>query len=286
MKYDIYSGNENEVEKLVSPAENRAGKRAVLSAIENRMIKSTVGCASTGGFAVTAEDFKAVMHDIARDVRPDEPVGFPSPDTIRSWRAKNRDITLRGFENKYRGKILAERYDHMHTLKHALQSVEAFNSGILGNPDNIWNIDETDVNTTFGERCKTLGSSSTNHGGSIMTPESGAGGNHVTAVISVSASEGIAPPFFIVAGMHVISRWTDPSDEMLFRYPEGITHRALYPNWFPGSGVVVCCEKCSMTKVISTIFMRHLARYAREFVTNDDPILLLLDGNESRRGME
>ena len=250
------------------------------------MVKSRMFFASTRGFAATVEDLKAVMHEISRDGRPDVPAGFPSSDTIRVWRAKNRDITLRGFENKDRSEVLSERYDHVHTLKLALQSVEAFNPRILGNSDNIWNIDEISVETTFGERYKTFGSSSTNHGGSVMTTESGAGGKHVTAVIAVSALGRIAPPFFIVAGKHVMSRWTDPFDEMLFRDPEGIPHRALYPNWFPGSGVVVCSEKGSMTKVILTIFMRHLARYARKFVTHDDPILLLLDGHKSRRGTE
>ena len=241
MKFAIESGNENEIEKPLSPADNRAEKRPLLSAIENKMVKSRVVFASTRGFAATVEDLKAVMHEIARDGRPDVPAGFPSSDTIRAWRAKNRDITLRGFESKDRSKIPSERYDHVQMLKLALQSVEAFKPGILGNPDNIWNIDETSVETTFGERYKTFRSSSIKHGGGVMTTESGGGGKHVTAVIAVSASGRVAPPFFIVAGKHVMSRWTDPLDEMLFRNPEGIPHRALYPNF--QEAVLLCALK-------------------------------------------
>ena len=66
------------------------------------MIKQRMKYASARGFALDKDMMRTIMARIAADGRDGYKTvtGLPSGDTIRAWRARNRDVTYRHAENK------------------------------------------------------------------------------------------------------------------------------------------------------------------------------------------
>lgn len=135
--------------------------------------------------------------------------GIPSSDAVRSFRARYREITFRNCENKDTAKLLGENFNHVKSCFDILTSIAAKYPGILQDADCIWNMDETKVDFTFGTRRKAFGASNSHHGVFTAATNTTAG-KHMTAVVAVSASGRRGPPFFIVAGTHVLSSWLKP----------------------------------------------------------------------------
>ncbi len=136
--------------------------------------------------------------------------GVPSEDAIRAFRARHREITFRNAENKDRSKFRGESFDHVGGFFKILKHAEKSNPGILSDGDRVWNMDETSISCEFGKRTKVFGSSQTHHGGFVESSTGSGSGTHGKAVIAVSASGRKTPPFFIVQGKKVITRWFDP----------------------------------------------------------------------------
>lgn len=154
--------------RLLSPADNRAGKTRVLTDEEETMIYNRIIFAATCGFAADSLDLKGLMSRIAADGRANYYQGFPSNDVIRSFRARNRNITYRSSENKDVVKLKGESYHHVKTYADVLKRVDNDFPGMLQDADKIWNMDETAVSAEFGRKFKAFVSSNTHHGGSLL----------------------------------------------------------------------------------------------------------------------
>eukprot|EP00171_Calliarthron_tuberculosum_P003170 IDg3170t1 len=210
----LKAGDEARLRQLLNPAGNRAGRRSVLTQDENEMLKDRITYTASRGFAFDAPILKKTMADIASDGRKGfrSESGTPSDDSLRYWRACNRDITFRTAENKRSASLIAERHEHVVTFKNAFQSIQEKHANIFSDPDRLWNLDETAVSGEFGKKVKVFGSSGTHHGGS-RAQKGGKANKHVTAVVAVSASGRKAPPFFIVSGKNVMESWLDPLEK-------------------------------------------------------------------------
>lgn len=66
-------------------------------------------------------------------------------------------------------------------------------------------MNDTDVDSEFGEEKKAFSSSSDHHGGFRVTAKKHS--KHTTTVIAISASGRTAPTLFIVAGKLIMSNW-------------------------------------------------------------------------------
>lgn len=142
---------------MLEPAKNRAGRRPVITAEEDDLIKKRMRWAAASGFAWRYEDLKAVMTRISNDSRertfPTDS-GALSGGAVRAWRTRNRDITYRRAEDKSTAKLFAESHNHMKTFEKALMQVETRNPGLFNDDDRLWNTYETAVYIKFGENEK------------------------------------------------------------------------------------------------------------------------------------
>ena len=91
----------------------------------------------------------------------------------------------------------AETWNHIGSLKAALEEVLEKYPSLRSDPEAIVNVDETAVNAALEERKRVLVSSKLRTGACKISPI--ATEKHQTSIISVSATGRIAPPF-LVAG--------------------------------------------------------------------------------------
>lgn len=271
------------LQKLLSPHENRAGRPAVLSPIENKMMRESMVKGAERGFAFSTQTALNLMADIASDGRDGYDGNIPSMAALRSWRARNRQVTLRKGENKDAAKLAAESYEHVKTFATALKSVAAANPGIFNDPDRLWNMDETEIDASNGKVTKVFGSSQTNRGGFRKSLKTGSG-RHMTLVVAISASGRKAPPLFIIAGTNVMSSWFSNFTPEIFHYEDGSPHWLACPDWFPEDGVVVCTKNGSNEMAMMPIIIQHINKFVRKFVPTEVSYCLTLDGHASRNG--
>ena len=101
------------LDALLSPEASRRGRRTVISQKESELIKKRIKFAAEKGFALSNGDLRKIMTDIASDGRAgfQTESGSPSQDTIRHWRAINRDVTSRKAENKDIAKLKPKSSD-------------------------------------------------------------------------------------------------------------------------------------------------------------------------------
>ena len=140
------------LDMLLNPTQNKEGRQPVITYNESELIKEQIVWAASQGFAIDTAQLQSIFAKTASDGRDTFRTsnGLPSMDTIRSWRAKNRDITFRKLESKSRSKLLAERPEHVRTLQTALQTVAQLHPGIFENPNRLWNLDETEICASNG----------------------------------------------------------------------------------------------------------------------------------------
>lgn len=133
--------------RLMDPSKNRAGRPAVITKEEDQVAKSRLLFAASRGFAYNRDELRGAFAQITTDGRQGyrTSTGAPSDDTMRSWRAHNRDMTYRAAQNKTASKIQVDRYEHVHTLENALKSIQEKNEGIFDDSDRFRNLDETSV---------------------------------------------------------------------------------------------------------------------------------------------
>lgn len=205
IKIAFESRNKETLDKLLYPASNRPGRRAVLSNVENNVIKQRIKYAANRGFAFAMSTLKTVMAQVSPDGRRGfcSPVGIPSDDALRSWGARNRDVTYRVAENKRTAFLVAERHDHVVTFKPTLEQISEKHPGIFADPDRLWIFDETAVDGEFGRKTKVFTSMQMNQGGR-RTQRGRKRNMHVTVLVAVSASGRKTPPFFIVSGKRMM----------------------------------------------------------------------------------
>ena len=270
----------DEIERQCSSIEARTkGARFVLSEDEETLIVQRLIYAAQRGFPVDVAGIKRIMAEVAADGRK----GWAN--AVRSSRARHREITFRNYERKENAKLKGESFWHVQRYFDVLKQIESKYPGILEDGDRIWNVDETAVDSTFGKKRKVFGPSNSHHGGFVASAKTAGAGKHIRCVVAVSASRRKAPPFFIVAGKHVMSNWVDPLPT-IYKNSRNACRKYEQENWFPRDGVIKCTEKGSMEMSVMPAFVKHLNAFVRSFLPQNETYLLSLDGHGSRNGAE
>ena len=279
----LQDNNYGIINKLISP-DTKAGRTTVLSPEEERIEVQRLKFVASRGAAVGYCSLRYMMAKIAADGRKGYKNGIPSDEALRSFRSRHRDLTFRAQENKERAKLHAESVSHVQPFFDIINNVGRKTPEMLNNPNRIWNVDETDVDATYGKREKVFTCSKSNHGGFVACSTNKASQKHITAVICVSASGLKTPPFFIVAGKRINERWFDavkgsPNDQI-----SGVCARYAVPGWFPDEeGVIKVTENGSMEMGILQAFITHISKHFQKIVGSQS-VLLTLDGHASRNG--
>ena len=146
------SGNEEKLKKLLDAKNNHRGRKPVLSPYEERMIVDKAVFASRHGFAVDNNVMMTLQAQIASDGRKTYTKKLPSPDAIRRFRARNRDLKFRVAENVSAARLDAENEAHVDCLRTTLIQVAKKHPGIFEDPRRIWNWDETAVSGELGKK--------------------------------------------------------------------------------------------------------------------------------------
>ena len=146
----IRQNDKDNLLKLLNLADNAVGRITVWKPEEAIELNIRVKYAAENGFAVDVGGMKRTLQQICADCREGNMHGVPSDATIRTYRAKNINLTYRKTKNKDAAKIKAENFDHVNSLAEHLKDVEKKDPGIFENPLHVWNIDETHVDGEFG----------------------------------------------------------------------------------------------------------------------------------------
>ena len=77
-----------------------------------------------------------------------------------------------------------------------------------------------------------------------------------------------------------------PLDKTSFTSDETGTHWLTNQEWLPGDVVIRCTENRSVDMPTLPFIADHIDSYVRRFVPRSQPIVLLLDGHSSRKGIE
>ena len=230
---------------LLNPVDFHRGRRTVWHASQATQLNKKIKEAAENGFAVDASGMKFVLQQICNDGRRSYQHGAQSSAAIRTYRAKNRDISYRHTENMDADKLRAENHDRIESLAHRLREIATNHAGIFDNPLQIWNLDETHVNGEFGERVKGFSGVHSYHSG--FTAVKKGPGRHMTAVIASAASGHLALLFVIASGVNVMQSWTTPLDKTSFTSDETGPHWLTNQEWLTGDVVIRCTENGSVT---------------------------------------
>ena len=107
-------------------------------------------------FAVEVAGIKQILEEVAADGRKGWKNDVPSDDAVRAFRARHCEITFRNYERKDNAKLKGESYMRVQRYFEVLQNIESKHGGIIDDGDRIWNVDETAVESTSGQKRKVL----------------------------------------------------------------------------------------------------------------------------------
>lgn len=136
---------------VMDPVPFPSGRHYLLHAAKESLIVDRLLVVVRGVFPVGNVGLTALMTSTAANSRKRFAKGIPSPDVMQFFRARNRQIANRVAENVISARLYAQNTNHFSTLKTVLTNVDKDYSGMLPDPRNIRNWDETAV---FCEYCK------------------------------------------------------------------------------------------------------------------------------------
>lgn len=221
------------------------------------MICERMQYAAMRGFGVYEEQLSAFMASIANDGGYSYEPGFPSKDTIRRFRSRHRDITLRHGQQKTISKLLAENTMHARTLQVVMEQVQQDHPTIFVDPDKVWNMDEIDFAASRTKH-KILMSSKGASTGSCATANN-VRGKHMTRIMTTSPLGKKIPPLIIIAGAMVMKRWVYPlPGPMLDLHSFPDLERFCSEGWCPGDIGIPVSENGSVTV---DIFIKYLETF-------------------------
>ena len=149
-------------------------------------------------FAVEITRIKRIMAEVSADGRKGWKNGVPSDDAVRDFRARHREITFRNYERKENAKLKGESFLHVQRHFEVLQYIESKHGGILDDDDDcIWNVEETAIKSTLGQKLKGLGTSNSHDGGFATSAKTAGAGDHIICVVEMSDSGHKATPFLL-----------------------------------------------------------------------------------------
>jgi len=282
---DAMKSNDGEsLHRLLSPGEFQPGRPRVLSKSEERMLVSRLLYASKRGFGLDVDQVRGAMSEIANDGRRGYQNVLPSMATVRTFRAKHRELTLRTSQHKELAKVLAENPEHAKTLKAALEDVQSEFPTIFDNPDGVWNMDETAIDGRGNTKKIFCSSSGSNTGSKVDGDLSN--GRHVTCVVTTSASGKKIPPFFIIEGCNIMKKFFEhlPTPLESNSIPKGF-EKFFQTDWCDEDIGFAMSEKGSMEKEVLVAYIDHFNKHVRKIIPPQKQALLILDGHKSRVGL-
>ena len=113
----LQNKGEQKLAKFVDPFLTSPGRKPVVAREEEDMIVEHIVLAGSREFAVTHSDLKLIMSRIAQDgwLQGLEN-GFPCNQTIPSFRARRREVSLCAIEHKSQAKLKRESYEPVKIL--------------------------------------------------------------------------------------------------------------------------------------------------------------------------
>lgn len=123
LKSFYMSGNGSKIKQLLDPGRFRAGGKPHLSPEQENIISERLIFAGRRGFASDVNDLRSLMAQTAGLSGRPYKNGLPSSDTIRLFRAKHREFSLRNYECKDLAKIKGERYEHVEPFFEILENI-------------------------------------------------------------------------------------------------------------------------------------------------------------------
>ena len=121
IKKTLTDKNNSYLDRLLNPTSNRAGRKSVITPGKDAIIKERMTFIASKRFAMESPTLRSVMASLATDGRKRFKSWIPSAAIVRSFRARNRDITFRDSENKENAKLKGENFEHVQTYAVALQ---------------------------------------------------------------------------------------------------------------------------------------------------------------------
>ena len=124
IKKAVEQDEKEALRRLLDPANNRRGRRTVLTKDEESLMSQAFQRFGATGRAIGEASAKEIMGNIANDGRiPGFKNGLPCGDTIRAFRARNPELRFRRAEAKEGVKLRAENYHHVKTYKSVLEEI-------------------------------------------------------------------------------------------------------------------------------------------------------------------
>lgn len=176
---------------------------------------------------------------------------------VRGFLRRNPQLSLRTPESTSLARAQAFNKPNISAYFLALSNIlEKFNFP----PENIYNMDESGLTTVQKRSQKVYAAKGRKQVGSLSSAERG---QHVTVVCAMNAIGTYVPPAFIFPRKRL-------KEELMNGAPPGSISFAQEKGW--------------MTSEIFTKWLQHFLRYTK--ASNDNKVLLLLDGHGSHKGLE
>jgi len=285
---NLLEDNTTGLEKLLNVSDNRPGKSLVLSLAEEAMICDRLRYCAARGFPVYEDELPEIIRRIANDGRQGYKHGMPTAETVRMFRARNvHRITLRKAQKKETAKLLGEHPAHAETYRDILQDLIKDHPHFGTHPEYLWNMDETDIDGRGRVRKIFCASGAPSTG--FESHPTLTNGPHMTCVVTTSPSGAKLPPFYIISGKMVMKRWFNPLTRRRNRTNplRADIQKYFELDWIPADAGIALSESGSMTIEVLPAYIEHFVRNARKVAQDINlPLLLLLDGHKSRRGIE
>lgn len=275
---------------LLHPEENPAGRRLAISSTAEKVIVDKLLIAASRGFAVDKMQLKRLCGEVAESQGRPFKSGIPCDEWIASFRARHTDrLTFRAHQCKEIAKLAAEsNVAHVASYKDVLEKVFLRHPAIQKDPRLVWNMDETAVTGELGEKKKVFTSSKSNACGYRATEGKGIG-KHLTAVLIANADGKVLPPFFVFEGKKEMKAWFAPlvdMNERQLKDPLGERYWFSKEGWFPKDAFTIGTANGSMQQHVIHYVIDHIRRHTKDYIEEDEHLLLLLDGHKSRYGWE
>ena len=92
--------------------------------------------------------------------------------------------------------------------------------------------------------------------------------------------------FLVASGKRVVSTWKEPLCERNFTGSQGIPHWLCGLQWFPSDTALHVTKNGSVDRHIIVKIAEHINKHARKTISSDKHIVLLVDGQSSRDGLQ
>lgn len=167
------------------------------------------------GFKLDSNHIKHYMGEIANDGRTTYKNILPCGNTVRSFQAENREITIRKSENHSHKCILEENINQVGTLVNHLKDLKEQHPHLFKDSNYIWNLHETEVNAIYWKRViRKRKEEHEREASQLQNLRSSYYGSNSWICIGYDSTT-----LVLAAGKSVMLAWTKPLDALHARNP-------------------------------------------------------------------